>query len=311
MLANGYTPLPNIGKQCFLKDWPRVEVTPEEIARWGRRHKRFISTGVRIESGLAAIDFDIDDEIMDVIAERVFDRLEGLADESVPLPVRRGKGFKEAWFVRTSEPFKRVYSHAWIKPGGQPDDPAHRVEIFGGLSARQFGAFGPHTVDDHGNVLVEYSWRDASLADVRLEELPELAQDDFFAICDIVSSTLKEAGWQLVTVSKHGAGDPDWVYDLTPDMVFDCNDDETRTLDELREWAGDGTRCSADWLEGPHAVRRDRCLVSLTRGGHVCIWETSADVRHVEATAKPIEIDMEEVRTALSALTPPGRRDRN
>jgi hypothetical protein len=287
LLANGFTPLPNLGKTCYLKDWPRVEVTETEIARWGRRHKRFTSTGVRIEGGLAAIDFDIDDEIMDVIAERVFDRVPVLADESAPLPVRRGKGFKEAWFVRTAEPFKRVYSHAWIKPGGAVDDPAHRVEIFGGGSAREFGAFGAHSFDDEGNTLVEYRWRDESLLDLSLDDLPELSRADFVAICDIVSFTLEEAGWQLVTRSTQGEGDPDHVFDLTPDMTFDCNDGETRTLDELRAAADAGDlRCSAAWLEGPHAVRRDRCLVSLTRSGHVSIHETSSSVSHLEAGAK-------------------------
>lgn len=288
LLANGFTPLPNLGKTCYMKDWPRIEVTETEIAKWARRHKRYTSTGVRVENGLAVIDFDVDDEIMDVIAERVLDRLEGLANEDVPLPVRGGKGSKEAWFVRTVEPFKRAYSHAWIKPGGAEDDPAHRVEIFGGVSAREFGAFGPHSFDRDGNVLVEYRWRDESLLDVALHELPELGLSDFMAVCDIVDATLEEAGWQLVLRSTRGEGDPDHVFDLTPDMVFDCNDGETRTLEELRGWAegADNPRCSASWLEGPHAVRRDRCLVSLTRAGHVCVHETSSSVSHLEEGAK-------------------------
>src|SRR5690606_17299725 len=48
LLENGYAPLPNFDKRCFMKDWPRLEVDEAAIHSWGRRHKRYTATGVRI-----------------------------------------------------------------------------------------------------------------------------------------------------------------------------------------------------------------------------------------------------------------------
>lgn len=303
LLANGYTPIRNRDKIPAVKAWQKVKITGAEIKRW-QRMSSARSTGLRIENGLAVIDFDIDDqEAMDSIYHAVLDALPELDRADVPLLVRGGKGAKEAWFVRTDEPFGRIFSSVWVRPGETADDGMHRVEIFAGGSPRQFGAFNWHTVG-----VLKYRWRDQSPADIRLDQLPVLAKKQFFLICDIVSRKLEELGWHHMDRLPSGENLATRVYDLTEDMAFDCDDGFTRTLDELRAIAALGdVRCSASWLEGPRAVNRTRCLVGMSRFGGVSIYETASCVTHFEVTEKLIEIDMEEVRKALATCSAQGR----
>lgn len=292
LLANGYTPLRNRDKRTFMSGWPDALITEDEIRKWSRQ-TRDRATGLRIENGLAAVDIDVDDaETVDAIAQAVFDTVDALGLSDAPLPTRYGRGAKEAWFVRTDEAFSRIATRGWTKPGETPEDGVYRVEIFGGSSPRQFGAFGPHTVADDGQVLVEYAWRDdVSPANVPLAALPILTKHDFFATCDAAEGVLRARGWSPVEGCPGGEIEPVRVYDLQDGMAFDLIDGRTVDLEALRQIVRDGgeTRCSASWLEGATAKNRTRCLVTLTRGGHVAIWESAAAITHVEATAKPVD----------------------
>lgn len=294
LLDNGYTPIRNRDKRTFMKGWPHAVIDEGEIRRWTRRFSRDKGTGIRVEDGLAVIDFDIDDKAMMArIVNAVLDALPQLEDPNVPLLVRGGKGAKEAWFCRTAELFSRIHSRAWIRPGEDVDAGAHRVEIFGGASPRQFGSFGPHTVDADGAVTVTYRWADRSPADTRKSELPELTKAQFFLIADIVERELAAAGWTPVAKSTKGENDVQRVYDLTDEMQFDVDTGDRLSLQQLRELAaaydgrGDTLRCSAGWLEGPSAKRTDRCLVSVDRAGGVAILETASGVSHREASLAP------------------------
>jgi hypothetical protein len=294
LLENDYSPIRNRDKRTFMKGWPDAEITPELIATWGRKHKRDTATGLRVEDGLAVIDLDINDkQAVNNIADRIFDEIPklGEANDRAALLVRRGKGFKEAWFVRTEEEFGRIHSRSWTRPGEGVDEGTHRVEIFGGASARQFGAFGPHTVLDDGTVAVEYAWPDRSPADTPQSELPELTKAEFFRIADIVEEELAKLGWSKVERSSKGENDAIRVYDLDDTMSFDLNNGDTVSLQRLRELAAadpdGGLRCSASFLEGAEAVNRTRCLVTVTRTGNLAIWESAAGVTHCEASLKP------------------------
>lgn len=305
LLANGYTPIRNRDKRTFMTSWPKVNVTPEEITGWSR-YSRDRATGIRVENGLAVIDIDIDDpDTVDALANAVFDAVPALADPDVPLLQRRGKGAKEAWFVRTADLFGRIASYAFTRPGETVDDGVHRIEIFGGGSPRQFGAFGPHTVDDDGTVRVEYAWADASPADTPRDRLPELGKDDFYAVVKAAEGVLRARGWQQVLRSVSGESASQRLYDIVAGMSFDLADGTTATLDELRERARneDGLRCSAAWLEDG-AVNRSRCLVSLTRSGHVAIWESASDTTHIEIEAQPKDVgaDVDRVAEKLREL---------
>lgn len=288
LLANGWTPLAQRGKRCLIKGWPALDVTPDLIRSW-ERQRRWPTTGVRVQDGLAVIDLDVDHEIIGRIAQRILDELPELADERVPLLIRKGAGHKEAWFVRTDVMFGRFHSHAWVPPGGSADAGAHRVEVFAGGSAREFGAEGPHTIADDGTVAVTYRWVDRSPVDTRLDELPVVGKQQFSTLVGFIDDEFEKAGWTKVPRSTAGENHAERVYDLTDDMHFDTDTDERLSLLELRDRAaavGD-IRCSASWLEGPSAVNRTRCLVSLTGTGHVSIWETASGVTHVEAAAQP------------------------
>ena len=296
LLENGYSPIRNRDKRTFMPAWPDVELTAEEITRWERKFSRDKGTGLRVENGLAVIDFDINDKVaMDMIADRVCERIPKLGDLNAALCVRLGKGAKEAWYVRTDEDFGRIHSRSWTRPGEGVDDGTHRVEIFGGASARQFGSFGPHTVADDGTVEVEYRWVDRSPLDTPQSELPELTKKEFFEIADIVEEVLRELGWGQVERSTAGENDAIRVYDLTDDMQFDLNTGDTVSLQQLRELAAadpdGGLRCSASWLEGAEAVNRSRCLVTVTRTGNLAIWESASGVTHCEASLQPVQRD--------------------
>lgn len=134
LLQNGYTPIANVGKTTYLKEWPTLAVTPELVASWGRKHSRFKGTGLRVENGLCVLDFDIDDPIMEEVAHAV--------ETSHPVLqgalVRFGKGRKEAWFCRVDEPFGRIATRRWLAPDADIDrDGSHVVEAFGGAAARR------------------------------------------------------------------------------------------------------------------------------------------------------------------------------
>lgn len=307
LVANGYSPLPNVGKACYLEGWPKVEITPETIARWSRRHSRFQDTGLRVENGLAVIDLDINDERG---ATAVAKAIEEAYPALLSALVRYGKGVKEAWFCRTSEPFGRIHTFRFWAPGrNNPDeDEAHCVEIFGGASPRQFGAFGAHTRDGAGDVVVAYEWADGSPLNVPLDELPELTKADFFKIAEIAEATLRKLGFEQEKRSKSGESEAVRVYDLTDDMEFECNDAITRSLAELRDIAGqEGLRCSASWLEPGRGHSMTRCLVGRSHSGQLTVWDSASGTTHMPADADPGEaierqLDVDAIAARLKRL---------
>lgn len=305
MLANGWTPLRNRDKRCFLNGWPRLVVTPELIDEWARRHGRDLATGVRLDNGLCVPDLDIPDHaIVNAIADAALDIIPELQDQKVPWLIRSSGAAKEAWFFRTREPFGRIRSEVFAVPGSKPDDgETGLVEIFGGATSRQFGAFGPHTITDTGDVLRRYEWHDRSLLDTRLDELPLVKKSQMYELVDAAQTILRAAGWQKIKLqSRIGENVARRAYDLAPVMSFVCLDGMTRSLEEMKAALGyqDHLRCSASWLEGAKAVNPTRCIARLTKGGFLQVWESAASVTHIEAAAKPVEVDLKEVRTKLA-----------
>ncbi|MBO6538008.1 MAG: hypothetical protein JJ969_01305 [Rhizobiaceae bacterium] len=305
LLENGYTPLPNLDKRCMLPKWPTVEVTPELINTWDRRNKRFDATGLRVQDGLAVIDFDIDhdEETMDAIVEEI-EKIPGLEELSQTALIRFGKGTKEAWFVQTDETFSRIHSRNWVAPGDSEDDATHMVECFGGLSPRQFGAFGAHSRGPDGTVLRNYTWDGPSPADTPKRQLPTLTKKQFSKLVDTVSETLKARGFTAVERSTSGENDTVRVYDLTEDMVFNMADGRRLTLAELRIAATGGReelRCSASWFQ-PGAQNRTRCLVGTTKKENLFVWESAACQTHMEKSLEPCDLDLDKVSAELSKL---------
>lgn len=288
LVANGYSPLPNVGKACYMSGWPSIEPTEENLQKWSKRHKRFADTGLRVENGLAVIDLDINHEVIGDVASAIEEKfpqvLQGL--------VRYGKGAKEAWFVRSDEPFTRLHTRRWLAPGHDLErDGAQVVEIFGGASPRQFGSFGAHTRGDDGDVVVAYEWAgDESPATVRLSDLPELTKTDFVAIVDMTEQILEAAGFTPVLRSAKGESEAHRVFDIPDDARFECNDMVERSLDELEAVAGmEGLRCSASWLEPGAGHSLTRCIIGRTNSGLMTIWDAATGVSHMRADKAPTD----------------------
>lgn len=288
LLANGYIPIPSRDKRTFMPGWPGVEATVEEIRSWSRRFRRDKATGLRIEAGLVAMDLDINHPVVDKIADRILDMFPQLEKDDVPLLIRRGKGHKEAWFFQCDELFSRIHSRRWLAPGESEDDGAHFVEVFGGASARQFGAFGPHTRLDNGEVAVWYRWVDRSPADTPKRQLPKLTKADFHAIVDMIEEELLKAGFVPVQRSTKGESDAVRSYDLTDAMFFDLDDGRRLRLSELREVAHDsvGLRCSPSFIEGNSSRNTTRCIIGTSKAGHLTVWDSATGITHMPVDAE-------------------------
>lgn len=285
LFSNGYAPLPNFDKACFFPNWPNLEITDSEIERWERRYSRFTATGIRIENGLAAIDLDIDDPIAEDILEAWDNAIPGLD----AAPLRHSGGNKFALFVRTDEPFSRIHSRRWLRDGVAEDDWVGMVEVFGGASPRQFGAFGPHTIDEHGEVLRSYQWEDdASLLTIPLVDLPLLSKEQFFDLVDIAETLLAERGFSPVKLSKTGETAPERVFDLVGDR-FETQAFGVVTKAQLHELAAthDRVYLSASWLDGPVAKNPRRCLATVTQTGALAIWDSMTAMTHLEPDNDP------------------------
>tara|TARA_R100001086_G_scaffold15801_4_gene7843 strand:+ start:263 stop:2704 length:2442 start_codon:yes stop_codon:yes gene_type:complete len=285
-LSNGYTPLPNHDKKCFVKGWNTLQPTPEMIEGWSRKLV-YQATGLRVENGMCAIDIDIDDAVM---VERIWERAAGQFPQLREALIRYGSGAKEMWVCRTDEPFSVIFSTSHVKPGHDPENddvPAYRLEAFGGGHPRQIGSFGAHTMKSDGSgFVVEYTWADdESPAEVALSALPLLPKSAVLAIAQIASDELAAADWPRIKRSRSGESALTSTYDLLPDMRFACLDGQTRSLDQLAGYATTdrNARCSASWTGDPTMVNRTRCLISIDHEGVVSVLETANWTRHLPA----------------------------
>ncbi|RUX45426.1 hypothetical protein EOA33_24090 [Mesorhizobium sp. M4A.F.Ca.ET.050.02.1.1] len=298
MIVNGWPITRNVDKRTFQKGWTTEQATVEMVTTdeaW--LHRTSLSTGIRIENGIAAIDVDVDDHLAETIRAAILRAFPALKDALL----RFGKGYKFALFCRTSEPFGRLHTSKFLKPGTTADDGAYCAEIFGGGSPRQFGAVGYHTAPRRGVEPIFYRWEGRSPLDTRADELPALTKKQFFKILDIVENILDAAGWSPVEFTTKGENKTNWVHDLTEGMVFRCSDWVDRTLADLQALGAyglQGLRCSASFTD-PTAKRRDRCQIATTRDGRLVITDHDGTVKHV---AKPDTSLMENIPAKLARL---------
>lgn len=278
VLNNGFTPLANLDKRCFIPDWPTIEVDEDAIRQWDRI-SGWTATGLRLENGLTVIDFDID---IPAIIE-MYDALIVQFPELSDALMRRGGGDKQAWFVRTPEPFNRITGPLYVS--AEDLEKGHRIEVFGGGSPRQFGAFGWHT---EGKRL--YSWVDEDPTTTPLKNLPEISKKKVSEIIDFCTAWLNNRP-ELVRHSeqKDGECNPERVYDLTEEMVFQTMQAGEMTLEQLRQHGG-GLNCAADVFDGEIAQNTRRCLVSIDHSGGVAIHDTMTGTTHHEEALRPVDV---------------------
>ena len=229
MLENGYWPVLNDCKQPIEKDWQKKRPDRAEVLSWDR--SPFASTGMKIDGDLAVIDADIrEPALIDALAAALDKRYPELFARGL---VRHAGEVKEAWFVRTDAPFRRIFSRKWYR--GDPKDPAaitHRVECFGSRKTRQFGIDGPHARSETGEVIDSYQFNGgASPANTPRGLLPILPKAAFAAACDLFDEIAAAAGLTVVK-AEQGNGAAGVVYDLTDNMVFESESDIYR-LSEL------------------------------------------------------------------------------
>lgn len=292
LLEHGFAPLPNRDKACYVEGWPKLQPDEAMLRKWARMNSTK-GTGIRVENGLCVIDIDIDHPIVEDLAEIM---LGTLPEHLAPYRLERhGKGHKLAWYVQTDDVFSRLHTRRWIAPGDTEDEGTHSIEIFGGGSTRQFGSFGPHTLNDDGSVKIAYRWSHESPADVPLPDLDVLTKEQLFAMLDAAEGELRLQGFEPVLRTKAGEGTPTRVYDLTDDMEFalDGATDGSPGVDlsmltEMVRGGWEG-RCSASWLEGPTAANTKRCLITKTHGGHVIIWESASGDTHMAERLEPTD----------------------
>ena len=332
--ANGWPIIPTLDKRCFIKGWPHFKQDDKSIAKWVRGHwpsqtatgewgprRPYTGTGILVRDGVLVLDLDINHQAtLDAIANAILDRFPHL--DSPTLLVRYGSGVKEAWFLRTDEPFRKPLPVQWLPPGSDPADDSvkgHAIEVFGGGGRSHYcGAFGPCRIaDDSDTALVAYRWDGASSpATVPRAATPLLTKRQCLEIIGVAAEVLRHRDWvkRLPPRSRGAAREPDTQrgprYVLTPDMTFEETDGAVWTLAELEEyaargWAGAGKPrfevSPVPWLR-KSSESGGGCLVGRTASGRLCIWDCMTEALYMPASLGPREIDLEELSQVLRRI---------
>jgi hypothetical protein len=227
LLMNGYIPIPNRDKVCMLPKWSTILVDERQCKLWTRQ-SRWPAIGLRVEPPLLVLDNDLPHPDIAKAARSIMPAKARAGLE------RLGSPPKTAFFLRLKEGeevFREAHTRRYRRDGA-----AFAVQAFaGGGGAAQFGAFGPHSHDEHGAVLKTYSWvRDRSPANVPIGKLPELTRAEVFAYLDAVDTLLADwPGMVVDTLTKLGEAYQAQAYDLTDDMSFVDADGVEYSLEEL------------------------------------------------------------------------------
>lgn len=281
LLANGYSIIPSRGKIPAVFGWNDPEwdarelqatgkgSIEERIAKWESRFPDAPTTGIRITGGMRVIDADVDDEIVDELSEHI-----QLIAPNVFMhaPTRFGGGtHKMALFARAPEgddAFVRVASHKYID--GEKE---HCVEIFGGAPtqtgkvSRQFGAYGPHTIDEKGNVVRDYIWAEGmpDLLETPFADLPTLSKAQALAICGAFEVLAIAKGWKRV--DRPPTDGQSCIYDIVDETMFDvmqgADNVNYAVLCEMFEMVRD-LRVSSSFFDGVGS-NRSKCQVGWHR----------------------------------------------
>jgi hypothetical protein len=288
MLDNGYWPLLNNCKQPIEKEWQKKRPDKAEVLSWDR--SLFVSTGMKIDGDLAVIDVDVrEPALINALAAILDKRYPELFARGL---VRHAGEVKEAWFVRTETPFRRIFSRKWYR-----GDPAitHRVECFGSRRTRQFGIDGPHARSKTGEIIDCYQFAGgASPANTPRELLPILPKAAFAAACDLFDEIAAAAGLTVVKAEMQGNGAAGVVYDLTDDMVFESESDIYR-LGELEDalcaaqHEGRELRVTSSFLG--HGTNATKCIVGRSKRRRPCIYihDFETGLTHMPVVNKPFK----------------------
>lgn len=237
VLNNGYVPLPNNKKACFVKGWPSLKVDEERVRSWQTEEPRAKDTGLRC-STIVAIDRDIEEPELMKRFDAVLRAMTAEAGWEGWLEVE-GNLPKDKWiFAMAEEKVTSATSTRWIQatpeaieawkedPEKEMPGPSAMVEILG--LGRQIGAFGTCKAErkpvEGGFVLYknEYHWRGKSPADTPVSELPTLSRQEAEAVLRLFDEFMEDQpGWHRAVRQQHSYGDRPVKYDLEIDTVIE------------------------------------------------------------------------------------------
>jgi hypothetical protein len=290
MWDNGYWPVLNDCKRATLSGWPKQRPDRDEILSWDR--SAYLSTGMKIDGDFAVIDADIRDKaLIDALIDALDARYPELFVHGL---VRHAGEVSQAWFARTEEPFRKIYTRKWTR--GDPDDPKaepQHVECFSSHATRQFGVDGPHTRVGDKIIRVYQFVDDASPATIPRTELPVLPKAAFTAACNLFEEIAQAAGLSVIKrIGNDGGEGQRAVYDLTDDMVFESDHDTYCGLEELAaacvvaEHEGYQLRVTSSFLG--HGTNASKCIVGYAKGGrYVFIHDFETELTHKPANRSP------------------------
>ena len=311
--GHDYNITPNRGKPPVIKLWNTPEYLDRElrdtakhtaiarVRRWEFLYARAISTGVRLDNGLAAIDGDILDAALAAAFAVKFAEI--APDVVATAPLRTSVDPKFAYFVRIADGpenvFVRVASAkyatsadrdayqaalaaalAQAEVDGTAPVPvaapkSHGVEIWGGARnkdgncSRQFGVDGVHKLDDTDTVPVSwYGWADdrPALHEVALEALPVLTRAQAYEIVTAFEALATAHGLVQLEVIDAGEGEGEDIFDLNPAAArFDVYQGESQvSYAELEDMVVDGSdvRISPNFIAGEASETLNRCMAS-------------------------------------------------
>ena len=184
MLANGYEPLPLIGKAPIPKKWEQIIINEEMIYGWANAGP---NTGMRAATA-PVLDIDILDEQAAQIVEATA-RL--YLEDKGEILVRIGLPPKRAILLRTDKPFKKI-----IRKLTAPDGKVHKIEVLG--DGQQLAVAGTHP-----DTREPYVWKGGrSPVNTPRAELPLVDEDEIRTILDLCAGELKaKLGWGELDVA--------------------------------------------------------------------------------------------------------------
>jgi Bifunctional DNA primase/polymerase, N-terminal len=184
MLANGYEPLPLIGKAPIPKKWEQIIINEEMIHGWANAGP---NTGMRAATA-PVLDIDILDEQAAQIVEATA-RL--YLEDKGKILVRIGLPPKRAILLSTDKPFKKI-----IRKLTAPDGKVHKIEVLG--NGQQLAVAGVHPDTQR-----PYVWKSGkSPVDTPRNQLPLVGEDEIRTILDLCVGELQtKLGWGEIDVA--------------------------------------------------------------------------------------------------------------
>src|SRR5262245_53247788 len=186
MQANGYAPVPCMGKRPAIAGWQhKTNASVDEMRMWSGAN-----TGI-LCANTPAIDIDITDPEAAAVAEEVAKELFG---DRGTVPVRFGRLPKRTLPFRTTAPFPKMSASFEA-----PNSTTHKIEVL--ADGQQFIAFGIQP-----DTKYPYTWHGRTPLDTPHEELPEITEEDMQAYLELVSERLEaECGFKRVFTNGRGA----------------------------------------------------------------------------------------------------------